>query len=97
MASFETLPLFRQSVRARIIACADCDLPGADPLIVHVNPLPLSACAARELSDDRIFPYCTLPAHSRVCEQARFLGRRMSHEQGFQNARVIVSWNDASR
>ncbi|WP_050421479.1 hypothetical protein [Bradyrhizobium tropiciagri] len=80
---------------ARIVACASCDLPGAGPLIIHVNPLPLSACAARELSDDRIFLYWSLPAHSRICEQARFLNRRMSHEQGFQNAHVIVSWNYA--
>lgn len=65
------------------------------PLIIHVNPPLVSACAARELSDDRIFLYWTLSAHSRICEQARFLSRRMSHEQGFQNAHFIVPWNYA--
>ncbi|WP_157113691.1 hypothetical protein [Bradyrhizobium embrapense] len=97
MASLGNPAAFRQSVRARIIACAGCDLPDTDPLIIHLNPLPLSACADRELSDDRIFLYWTLPAHSRISEQAPFLSRRMSHEQGFQDARFLVSWNCASR
>ncbi|MGY4401800.1 hypothetical protein [Bradyrhizobium sp. USDA 3315] len=49
--------IFPAKRSARSITCAGCDLPGADPLIIHVNPLLLSACAARELSDDPIFLY----------------------------------------
>ena len=62
MASFS-----RQSVRARIIACAGRDFPGADPLIVQVNP-PLSACALASYPMTE-FSLLDSAAHSRVCDK----------------------------